>query len=187
MEGIGEELDLLHIPHFGGNEHAHKQVELGPGKKIEIDQQIGAVIVGMDLHINYYKIQYAQLCLNSNPNCLFIATNTDRLKHLTDTQEWASNAAMVGAIRGCTGRKPIVVGKPSSLLVDYLTKKFSLERHRVCMIGDRLDTDILFGRDNGLRTVLTLSGVTSINEVESSANYIHPQFIINSVADLLPK
>lgn len=187
MEGIGEELDLLGIPHIGGPSHANKQVELGPGKKVHIDPAIGAVIVGMDLHINYYKIQYAQLCLNSNSNCVFLATNMDRLKHLTDAQEWASNAALVGAIRGCTGRKPIIVGKPSSLLIDYLSTKYELVRHRIAMVGDRLDTDILFGRDHGLRTVLTLSGVTSLKQVHDATNDIHPQYIINSVADLLPK
>lgn len=187
MEGLEEELALAGIPYVGATAHANKQVELGPGKKVDIDPSIGAVIVGMDLHINYYKIQYAQLCLNGNPQCQFIATNLDRLKHLTDAQEWASNAAIVGAIRGCTGRKPILVGKPAGLMIDYLMGKYQLQRHRVCMVGDRLDTDVLFGRDHGLRTVLTLSGVTTKEVLHDSNNTIHPQYIINSVADFLPK
>lgn len=186
MEGVGEELDLAGIPHVGGVHHAHRHVELGPGKAVKVDPAIGAVVVGMDLHINYYKIQYAQLCLNGNPNCVFVATNMDRLKHLTDAQEWASNAAIVGAIRGCTDREPVVVGKPSPLLIEYLTEKHQLRRERVCMVGDRLDTDILFGRDNGLRTVLTLSGVTTLTHLHHPTNGIHPQFIVDSVADLLP-
>lgn len=36
--------------------------------------------------INYYKIQYAQLCINENPGCEFIATNLDAVTHLTDAQ-----------------------------------------------------------------------------------------------------
>lgn len=62
--------------------------------------QVGAVVVGFDRHINYYKIQFAQLCIDENPGCLFIATNLDAKTHLTDAQEWAGNGAMVGAIRG---------------------------------------------------------------------------------------
>lgn len=58
-----------------------------------------AVIVGFDRHINYYKIQYAQLCINENPGCQFIATNLDAVTHLTDAQEWAGNGSMVGAIK----------------------------------------------------------------------------------------
>lgn len=58
------------------------------------------MIVGHDRNINYYKIQYATLCIRENPGCQFIATNLDAVTHLTDAQEWAGNGAMVGAIKG---------------------------------------------------------------------------------------
>ena len=56
--------------------------------------------MGFDKLINYYKIQYATLCITENPGCLFIATNLDARTHLTDAQEWAGNGSMVGAIKG---------------------------------------------------------------------------------------
>lgn len=232
-----------------------------------------AVVVGFDRNINYYKIQYAQLCINENPGCEFIATNTDAVTHLTDAQvtpsfpvarqqplchcrqktptfsscgalqprrskslgkkqffgaatvlglkarrsaqrctklpmetlacsssrmqnmpvfdfargsaqrmnpfariltlaalrqiilhpmrltgvhhspppfalfcylprfcsprhcqEWAGNGAMVGAIKGCTGVEPTIVGKPSPLMIDYIIQKYSVER---CVRGVR--------------------------------------------------
>ena len=58
------------------------------------------MVVGFDRHINYYKIQYATLCIRENPGCHFLATNLDAVTHLTDAQEWAGNGSMVGAIRG---------------------------------------------------------------------------------------
>ena len=161
QEGIGEELDLLKIPHFGALEDKDKVIKLGPGVKVDHDHDVGAVIVGFDQNINYYKIQYAQLCINENKDCKFIATNLDAVTHLTDEQEWAGNGSMVGAIKGCTGKEPIVVGKPSPLMIDYLVEKYKISPSRMCMVGDRLDTDILFGSDNGLSTILTLSGVTT--------------------------
>ena len=63
-----------------------------------------AVVVGFDRYFNYHKIQTAQLCINENPGCMFIATNTDAVTHLTDAQEWAGNGSMVGCIKGCTNR-----------------------------------------------------------------------------------
>ncbi len=45
--------------------------------------------MGFDRHFNYYKIQYATLCIRENPGCLFIATNRDAVTHLTDAQFWA--------------------------------------------------------------------------------------------------
>lgn len=169
---------------MGGTADADKKVDSSPTGKVLHDPDVGAVIVGLDTNINYYKIQYAQLCLSLNEGCLFIATNTDAVMHLTDQQEWAGNGAMVGAIRGCTGREPIVVGKPSPLMIDYIINKYGLDRARICMVGDRLDTDILFGLNNGLQTILTLSGVTAKNSLFATDNKIVPDHFVNTIADL---
>ena len=39
-----------------------------------------------------------------------------------------------------------------------IAEAFGMERKQICMVGDRLDTDILFGQDGGLSTMLVLSG-----------------------------
>jgi len=181
--GIQEELDLIGVPHFGGPEDGGKAPDMGPGCMVEHDPDVGAVVVGFDRNINYYKIQYAQLCINENPGCEFIATNTDAVTHLTDAQEWAGNGSMVGAIKGCTGQEPTVVGKPSPLMIDYLCDKLGLDRGRICMVGDRLDTDILFGSDNGLKSLLVLSGVTTEEKLLSKENVITPDFYADSIVD----
>ena len=51
------------------------------------------------------------------------------------------------------------------------------------MVGDRLDTDVLFGSDNGLQTVLTLSGVTDEETLLSEKNKIRPEYYVDSIAD----
>lgn len=51
------------------------------------------------------------------------------------------------------------------------------------MVGDRLDTDVLFGTDNGLETCLTLSGVTTESKLLSPDNKIRPSFFVDSIAD----
>ena len=40
-----------------------------------------------------------------------------------------------------------------------IAEAFGMERKQICMVGDRLDTDILFGQDGGLSTMLVLSGM----------------------------
>lgn len=35
---------------------------------------------------------------------------------------------MVGAIKGCTGVEPTIVGKPSPLMIDYIIQKYGAER-----------------------------------------------------------
>ena len=180
--GICEELDLIGVPYIGGPDDAGKQPDMGPGGKMEIDEDVGAVIVGFDRNVNYYKIQYAQLAINE-AGAEFIATNLDAVTHLTDAQEWAGNGSMVGAIKGCTGQEPTVVGKPSPLMIDYLESKYGMDRSRICMVGDRLDTDVLFGTDNGLKSLLVLSGVTSEEKLLSPENTITPDFYADSIND----
>jgi phosphoglycolate phosphatase len=68
--------------------------------------------------------RYATLCIRKNPGCLFIASNCDDIVQLNDAQScWAGEGAIVGAIKGSTGREPIVAGKPSTFMMDYITEK----------------------------------------------------------------
>ena len=97
-EALDAALEDNEIPAIGGPADAGKEPEMGPGGKLIVDEDVGAVIVGFDRTINYYKIQYAQLCINEH-DAEFIATNLDAVTHLTDAQEWAGNGSMVGAIK----------------------------------------------------------------------------------------
>lgn len=51
-----------------------------------------------------------------------------------------------------------MVGKPAEFMLGNIADAFELERNQICMVGDRLDTDILFGQNGGLSTCLVLSG-----------------------------
>ncbi|CAA0815445.1 Phosphoglycolate phosphatase 2 [Striga hermonthica] len=157
-EGILEELELAGFTGLGGPKDGKRTVHLKPNNLFEHDKNVGAVVVGLDQYINFYKLQYATLCIRENPGCLFIATNRDAVGHLTDLQEWPGAGCMVSAVCGSTQKEPIVVGKPSTFLMDFLLKKFNIPTSRMCMVGDRLDTDILFGQNAGCRTLLVLSG-----------------------------
>ncbi|KAK8593669.1 hypothetical protein V6N13_042777 [Hibiscus sabdariffa] len=189
-DGILKELELagfqyLGGPKFGQQEDGEKKIELKPGFLMEHDKDVGAVVVGFDRYFNYYKVQYGTLCIRENPGCLFIATNRDAVTHLTDAQEWAGGGSMVGAICGSTQREPHVVGKPSTFMMDYLAVKFGILKSQICMVGDRLDTDILFGQNGGCKTLLVLSGVTTLSMLQSPNNSIQPDFYTNKISDFL--
>lgn len=184
-EGISEELELAGFSSLGGPEDGKKAVQLRPNFLFDHDKSVGAVVVGLDQYINYYKLQYGTLCIRENPGCLFIATNRDAVGHLTDLQEWPGAGCMVAAVCGATQREPIVVGKPSTFMMDFLLQKFNIPTSRMCMVGDRLDTDILFGQNAGCRTLLVLSGVTNIATLENPSNNIWPEYYTSTVSDII--
>ncbi|KAL9234854.1 hypothetical protein vseg_009675 [Gypsophila vaccaria] len=184
-DGILKELELAGFQYVGGPEDGDKKIELKPGFLMEQDHSVGAVVVGFDRYFNYHKIQYGTLCIRENPGCLFIATNRDAVTHLTDAQEWAGGGSMVGALYGSTKIEPLVVGKPSTFMMDYLADKFGILKSQICMVGDRLDTDILFGQNGGCKTLLVLSGVTSLETLQHPSNTIQPDFYTNKISDFL--
>ncbi|KAK9919206.1 hypothetical protein M0R45_027816 [Rubus argutus] len=184
-DGILKELELAGFQYLGGPEDGGKKIELKPGFLMEHDESVGAVVVGFDRYVNYFKIQYGTLCIRENPGCLFIATNRDAVTHLTDAQEWAGGGSMVGAIQGSTQREPLVVGKPSTFMMDYLANEFGILKSQICMVGDRLDTDILFGQNGGCKTLLVLSGVTTLSVLQNPSNSIQPDFYTNKISDFL--
>ncbi|WOL13634.1 hypothetical protein Cni_G22407 [Canna indica] len=184
-EGILEELRLAGFSCLGGPEDKDKKVELKTNFWFGHDKDVGAVIVGLDQYINYYKLQYATLCIRQNPGCLFIATNRDAVGHMTDLQEWPGAGCMVAAVCGSTQKEPTVVGKPSTFLMDFLIERFKIETSRMCMVGDRLDTDILFGQNAGCKTLLVLSGVTALADLEHPSNDTHPDYYAHSISDVV--
>lgn len=51
-------------------------------------------------------------------------------------------------------------------------------------MGDRLDTDIALGKTGGWRTILPLTGVTSLADVLAADLLSQPDFVIAGVVDL---
>ncbi|CAN0890885.1 Phosphoglycolate phosphatase 2 [Linum grandiflorum] len=185
MEGIVQELQQAGFTALGGPEDAEKTAEWKSNTLFEHDKTVGAVVVGLDPYVNYHKLQYGTLCVRENPGCLFIATNRDAVGHMTDLQEWPGAGCMVAALRGSTEREPIVVGKPSTFMMDFLLQKFNISTSKMCMVGDRLDTDILFGQSSGCKTLLVLSGVTTESALHDPANQIKPDYYTTQVSDLI--
>ncbi|KAL0904687.1 hypothetical protein M5K25_026821 [Dendrobium thyrsiflorum] len=184
-EGILEELGLAGFTGIGGPDDGKKTIQLKSNFLFQHDKNVGAVIVGLDQYINYYKLQYATLCIRENPGCLFIATNCDAVGHLTDLQEWPGAGCMVAAVRGSVQKEPVVVGKPSTFLMDFLLERYQIDTSKMCMVGDRLDTDILFGKNAGCKTLLVLSGVTTLSELKDSSNKIYPDYYTSNVSDIV--
>ena len=66
-------------------------------------------------------------------------------------------------------------------MIDYLESKYGVDRKRICMVGDRLDTDVLFGTENGLQSLLVLSGVTSEEKLLDPETTITPDFYADNI------
>ena len=87
-------------------------------------------------------------------------------------------------ISKATGVEPYFVGKPNPMMMrSALNTIDGALARRTAMIGDRMDTDVLCGLEAGLETILVLTGISTVTEVERYP--YRPSRIVNSVADLI--
>jgi NagD protein len=80
--------------------------------------------------------------------------------------------------------RPFFVGKPNPLMMRSALNYLGVHSEETVMVGDRMDTDIIAGAQTGLDTILVLSGVTRMEEVDRYP-YV-PGHIVRSVADIYP-
>ncbi len=114
---------------------------------------------------------------------LYIATHND-LVCPTETLPQPDVGAFIAFFKACTGRTPTVIcGKPGEILVDEIERRTGMQRDTMCMVGDRLYTDIRFGNRNGIRTLLVLTGEAKTDDLESSTD--KPDWVLPSLNDLV--
>jgi len=146
----------------------------------ENPSEIDYVVASFDRDFHYDKLQIAYDAIMRGAN--FIATNPDRTCPVNGG-EVPDAAGMIGAIEGVTGKKvEKIAGKPSRLMVDAALDRLNLSKNECLLVGDRLETDIKMGNENGIQTALVLSGVTSREDVASSD--IKPDFIFEDISQL---
>ncbi|MEV0246992.1 HAD-IIA family hydrolase [Nocardia sp. NPDC050712] len=112
---------------------------------------------------------------------LWIAANTD--KTLPNERGLApGNGSMVAALRTASGRDPIVAGKPFAPLMEDALRR--AETRSALVVGDRLDTDIEGANTVGLDSLLVLTGVSTLAELDTAAPELIPTFVADSLEAL---
>jgi len=83
------------------------------------------------------------------------------------------------------------MGKPSDILLALLMDKtvYGVDKQTTLMVGDTLQTDIVFGNKGGMATLLVLSGVTSQGESDLPCddNLRQPTFVMSKLGALIEK
>ncbi|GAA5907683.1 4-nitrophenylphosphatase [Sporobolomyces salmoneus] len=182
-KGLEEELDAVGIKHSGGTDPDDNVfVDLMDFSSIVADPEVGAVVCGLDMHINYKKIAKAHRYLKENEGCLFIATNLDST-FPTHGSVYPGAGSTIAPLTCCLGRDPLVIGKPENAMLESILTSFGLEKSKTIMVGDRLDTDIKFGVQGGIDTLMVLTGVNKTEDYEREGAVARPTFVVEGLGD----
>ncbi|CAL4095851.1 unnamed protein product [Meganyctiphanes norvegica] len=196
MPGIAHELDDQDIKHdkIRPEATAEEQYDMnGIMSDISLDPDVGAVVIGLDPHVSMTKLSKAASYVHKDNDCLFLSMAVDE-----NNAEMNNPVIMlgVGAIAKCVetaaGREPTVIGKPSNTMFDILSESYNIDPSRTLMMGDRCNSDIIFGKNCGLHTLCVLSGHTKFELLEKYASDPNPEqkrfladYYTNKLGDIL--
>lgn len=140
------------------------------------------VVVAFDMTLSYDKL--ARACRWIDKGTPYLATHPDVRCPIENGEFLPDCGAMIELIKTATGVSPLVIcGKPHHYLVDLLMAKTGCAKEEIAMVGDRLKTDIAFGLDNDILSILVLTGEATEEDVENGE--IKPDIIFNHAADIL--
>ncbi|MGC8738839.1 MAG: HAD-IIA family hydrolase [Candidatus Hydrogenedens sp.] len=139
------------------------------------------VILGESSNFNFDQITWAVRLIRNGAK--FIATNPDPLGP-TESGIVPACGAMAALIEKASGRAPFYIGKPNPFMMRSAMNYLGVHSENTVIIGDRMDTDIVAGIQTGVETILVLTGVTKIEDVEKYP-YL-PTRIVNSVEEIIP-
>lgn len=146
----------------------------------EIGEDADCVVLAFDTELTYEKLFHATNLIGKGRK--YIATHPDFVCP-SDEGDMPDAGAVMALIENTNGRRPdVVVGKPCHPMAEFVFDHFSVNPKDVAFVGDRLYTDIKFGINNKMTSILVLTGETTLEMLHKSD--IQPDYVMESVNEL---
>ncbi|MFM9280214.1 TIGR01457 family HAD-type hydrolase [Paenibacillus jiagnxiensis] len=148
-----------------------------------VEEQPDYVVQGIDRNFTYAKLSAAMQCIMQG--AAFIMTNPD--VQLPSHEGLIPGAGTIGAaIEAASQTSPVVIGKPSGILMDYALNRLGIKAEQAVVIGDNMLTDIAAGAAAGCRTALVMTGVTTPSNMEQHIQTagVRPDYVCSSLSEL---
>jgi 4-nitrophenyl phosphatase len=146
-------------------------------------QHVDFVVQGIDRSFDYSKLVQAIRYVDSG--AIFINTNPDRLLP-SDRLLYPGAGSIAASIQYACGIQPIVIGKPSSIIIEYAIEQLGIAKSHIWVVGDNVATDILGGYRTGCKTALVLTGITTPDNLldELAKSQVQPDIVCDDLRQL---
>jgi len=146
---------------------------------IMTDEKPDFVVLGETYDYNFRQVTKAVRLIMAG--AAFIATNPDPTGP-SESGVSPACGAMAALIEKASGRSPFYCGKPNPFMIRSALNYLGVHSENTVMIGDRMDTDIVSGIQSGMETILVLSGVTTLKQIEEFP--YRPGKVVKSVSEI---
>ena len=144
--------------------------------------QVECVVMGFDTELTFQKLEDVSKLLLTRKDIPYIATNPD-LVCPTEYGSVPDCGSVCIMIYNATGRKPIVIGKPSSLMPELAMEHTGYTKEETAAVGDRIYTDVKSALNAGITGILVLSGETTLEILEASED--KPHLVLQDCSEIL--
>ncbi len=117
------------------------------------------IVMGFDTELTFDKLEQVCRALSTR-DIPYIATNPD-LVCPTEFGSVPDCGSVCEMIYNATNKRPLVIGKPSPLMIELAMQKYNVSPEETAVIGDRIYTDIKSGLNAGVLSILVMSGETT--------------------------
>ncbi len=113
----------------------------------------GMVVVALDFDFNYRKLEQASLSLQRGS--LFFVSNIDANFPVPGGLRKPGLGSIVQAIAVASGKQPdLIYGKPYPQMAESILEIYQIQKDKVIILGDSLESDIEMGKRLGIKSAL---------------------------------
>ena len=138
-------------------------------------------VLSFDLSLTYEKV--FAFCKFVRQGAVYLATHPDP-NCPSERGPLPDAGSFISLVETSTGRKPLVFGKPEAPAADMICEMTGLSKKDICVIGDRLLTDIGIGARNGIDSILVETGANTATDAAELPEALRPTFIFPSLLEV---
>lgn len=136
------------------------------------------VVVGLDSHVTYRQFELATLAVQKG--ALLIGTNPD--KNIPTERGLVPGAgSLIALMETATQQEAVIIGKPNRYIMESALRELGLPKRDVLMVGDNYETDIQAAIQDGIDSLLVLTGFTQKEEIAGLP--VAPTYVRDSLDD----
>ena len=143
---------------------------------------VDCIVMGFDTELTFQKLEDVSRLLLTREDIPYIATNPDYVCP-TEFGSVPDCGSVCDMIFNATGKRPVVIGKPSPLMPKLAMAKYGYSPEETAVVGDRIYTDIKSGLNAGITGVLVLSGETTPEILAASED--KPHLVLEDASEIL--
>ena len=165
-----------------GTRSLKRELEMEGFTVTERVEDTDCIVMGFDTELTFQKLHDVSYLLLTRESIPYIATNPDYVCP-TEFGSVPDCGSVCDMIFNATGKRPVVIGKPSPLMPQLAMEQTGFSKEETCVVGDRIYTDVKSGLNAGIAGILVLSGETTQEILDASAD--KPHLVLRDAREIL--